>query len=107
MSDKCKHSPWHYEPSCHDCEAWSERAQGLFAASAGSGDVVHGFTLGLLQDASSLRWWPEFVEFFERVEGAAPHPRDSDHKRLFEYFVQGAFRQWENQNDLTRDNEEN
>ena len=67
-------------------------------ASDCSGEVVHGFTLEPGQDASGLRWWTEFVEYFERVEGFTPHPRDTHHKRLFEYFVQGAFCQWESQN---------
>lgn len=58
-----------------------------------SGEVVRGFTLLPGQDASTCDWWPEFSEYFEQVEGFKPHPRDTHHKRLFEYFVEGAFRQ--------------
>jgi len=56
-----------------------------------AGEVVHGFTLPPGQDASSLEWWPEFSAYFARVEGFAPNHRDSTHKRLFEYFVEGAY----------------
>lgn len=69
-----------------------------------SGEVVHGFALPPGQDASGCVWWPEFVEYFERVEGFTPHPRDTHHKRLFEYFVEGAFRQHQqSQNDKLTD----
>lgn len=39
------------------------------------------------QDAAD---WAVFAERFEKQEGFAPHPRDSRHKRLFDYFQAGA-----------------
>lgn len=78
----------------------AQDAKGGCLQQACSGEVVHGFMLPPGQDASGCVWWPEFVEYFERVEGFTPHPRDTHHKRLFEYFVEGAFRQHEqSQND--------
>jgi len=76
-----------------------QAAQGGCLQQACSGEVVHGFTLPPGQDASVCVGWHEFVEYFERVEGFTPHPRDTHHKRLFEYFVEGAFQQaWKSQN---------
>jgi len=59
--------------------------------TACSAEVVHGYMLPPGQDASAMPWWAEFAEFFERKEGFRPHPRDSGHKRLFEYYVEGAW----------------
>jgi hypothetical protein len=83
----------HSENAAHQAAAKEKAKRPLDAAC--SGEVVHGFTLPPRQDASGCDWWPEFVAYFERVEGFTPHPRDAQHKRLFEYFVEGAFRQHE------------
>jgi len=66
--------------------------------ASGSGDVVHGFQLPDGKDAASLDWWPEFAAYFEEQEGFQPHPRDSHAKRLFEYFVEGAYQQFRKNN---------
>jgi len=68
-------------------------AGALSAEVACSAEVAHGFMLPPGQDASSMPLWAEFSEYFERKEGFRPHPKDSGHKRLFEYYVEGAWRE--------------
>lgn len=45
MSDKCKQHPWHYEPGCKDCKAWSETAASSLAAPPGSADPARDVML--------------------------------------------------------------
>lgn len=65
------------------------------AESNSESECIHGFTLPAGQDVSTCEWWSEFAEYFESKEGFAPHPHDTGHKRAFEYFVEGAFQQYQ------------
>lgn len=63
------------------------------ADSAAQTATIHGFSLPEGTTADTLEHWPQFAEYFERKEGFYPSPTDSRTIMLFEYYVEGAFRE--------------
>lgn len=54
---------------------------------------VHGFALPEGNDAADLVLWPEFAIYFEKHTGLKPDSKDLDAVMLFEFYVEGAYRE--------------